>query len=135
LRIAATRATRTLEMRRSRGTLPDRAVYVGYLWAKAEAELNLKPLAKSALRARSGAKSGGAKSGAARRQKRAETWEAIAKEKAKRIRAENPTFSQERVATEIYFEWPDTNPPGPNTLKGLISRMEKAGELSKRRWI
>jgi hypothetical protein len=115
----------------------DQAAYVGYLWAKAEAELELKPLARSALRAKAGATSGGAKSGVVRRQKRATSWEPIARQMAKDIRADNPTLSQDALATEIDAGWKAANcrPPGHPTLKGLISRMEKAGELPKRRRI
>ena len=114
LLIAATKATRTLEKQpdvRNASTAwntADRAVYVGYLWAKAEAELELKPLARSALRVKAGATSGGAKSGAVRRQKRAASWEPIARQMAKDIRAENPTFSQDALATEIDAGWKAT---------------------------
>ena len=112
----------------------NKAVLTGYYWARAEAELAMKPLATSALRAKAGATSGGAESGKARQRKRAETWEPIAREMAKGIRAENPTFSQDDVATEIDAGWKATtcDPPGHSTLKGLISRMEQAGELPKR---
>jgi hypothetical protein len=112
----------------------NRAVLTGYYWARAEAELAMKPLATSALRAKAGATSGGTKSGKTRQRKRAETWEPIAREMAKGIRAENPTFSQDDVATEIDAGWKPTtcDPPGHSTLKGLISRMEQAGELPKR---
>ena len=94
----------------------------------------MKPLATSALRVKAGATSGGTKSGKTRQRKRAETWEPIAREMAKGIRAENPTFSQDDVATEIDAGWKATtwDPPGHSTLKGLISRMEQAGELPKR---
>ena len=110
----------------------DQAVYLGYLWAKAEAEIGLKPLARSALAVKAGAKSGGAKSGEERRRKRAETWEPNAKKLAMAIRAKNPTFSQDGVATTIAALWKDETCPGHPTLKDLISRMEKAGELPKR---
>jgi hypothetical protein len=112
----------------------NRAVLTGYYWARAEAELAMKPLATSALRVKAGAASGGTKSGKTRQRKRAETWEPIAREMARGIRAENPTFSQDDVATEIDAGWKATtcDPPGHSTLKGLISRMEQAGELPSR---
>jgi hypothetical protein len=111
------------------------AVRLGYLWAQTEAEFELKPLARSARRVKAGAISGGAKSGEMRRQNRA--WLPIAKEMAKDIRAQNPTFSQDDVATEIDARWKDTTcrPPRHPTLKGLTSEMEKAGELPKRQRI
>jgi hypothetical protein len=104
------------------------AVRLGYLWAQTEAEFELKPLARLARRVKDGAISGGAKSGERRRQNRA--WLPIAKEMAKDIRAQNPTFSQDDVATEIDARWKDTTcrPPRHPTLKGLISEMEKATE-------
>jgi hypothetical protein len=110
------------------------AVRLGYHWAHTEAEFELKPLAKLARRVKAGAMSGGSKSGQERRRKRAETWEVIAKEMAKDIRARYPTLSQDKVAAEIYAGWKATtcDPRGHTTLKGLISRMEKAGELPKR---
>jgi hypothetical protein len=111
------------------------AVRLGYLWAQTEAEFELKPLARLARRVKAGATSGGSKSGQERRRKRATTWEAIAKKMIMEIRAENPTFSQDKVADEIFALWQHEDPraPGHATLKGLISRMEQAGELPKRR--
>jgi hypothetical protein len=113
------------------------AVRLGYLWAQTEAEFELKPLARSARRVKAGATSGGSKSGVVRRQKRVASWEPIAKEMAKLIRAQNPTFSQDKVADEISARWQarTCDPPGHPTLKGLISTMEQAGELPKRRRI
>jgi hypothetical protein len=110
----------------------DHAVFMGYLWAKAEAELTVKPLALSAQRAKAGASLGGSKSGQKRRRKRAETWEPIAREMAMNIRAHNPSYSQDSVAAEIAIGWKasEIDPPGHATLKALVSAMEKAGQLS-----
>jgi hypothetical protein len=111
------------------------AVFMGYLWAKAEAEAEMKPLAKAALRSKAGASLGGSKSGQTRQRNRAETWEPVAKKMAMEIRGEDPFASQDDVATAIAFRWQHEEPraPGHVTLKGLISKMEKAGELPKRR--
>jgi hypothetical protein len=49
-------------------------IMMGYLWAKAEAELGLQPLAESSLLSRIGASVGGKQSGQSRRDKRANTW-------------------------------------------------------------
>ena len=113
----------------------NKAVYMGYLWAKAEADLNLKPLAKSAQKVKAGASAGGSKSGESRRQKRANTWEPIAKKMAIGIYAKNPSLSQDDIATDIQHEWIHEEPraPGHATLKKLISNMYKAGELPKKR--
>lgn len=80
-------------------------------------------------------RSGGAKSGKARLTKRSLTWEPIAKEIAKGYRAKNPSASQDDVATEIASGWnsQEYDPPKHPTLKALVSRMERDGELPKRR--
>jgi hypothetical protein len=113
----------------------NQAVLMGYFWARAEAEMNMKPLAISGLRVKAGGSSGGKTSGNKRRQKRTETWEPVAMQMAKAIRRDNPSASQDDVAAEIDAGWKDAtcDPPGHSTLKGLISRMEHAGELPKRR--
>jgi hypothetical protein len=115
-------------------SLVNHAVAMGYLWAKAEDELGMKPLAESMLRAKIGGSRGGRKSGAARRDVRAKTWERHARELAVAIRKANPTYSQDRVATEIASGWKATefDPPSHQTLKALVSAMEKEGELAPR---
>jgi hypothetical protein len=115
--------------------LVNASVRLGYLWAKTEAESEMKPTANSALRSKTWAARGGAKSGKARRLKRAETWEPIAKEMATAIRTEDPSISREKLASEIAFGWKshEHKEPGHATLKGLIAQMENPGELPKRR--
>lgn len=115
--------------------LVNSAVIVGYLWANAEAELGLKPLAESTLRMKAGGSLGGNKSGEARRNKRAKTWEPHARELANAIREERPSFSQDRVASEIMARWKEANfdPPGHKTLKSLLSQMERDGQLPTRK--
>jgi hypothetical protein len=109
-------------------------VLLGYIWAKAENELGMQPLADAAVRAKLGGVAGGRKSGAARRKKRATTWEPHARELAVNIRAREPTLSQDRLAEEICVRWKleEVAPPGHKTLKGLISKMEIQGELPRR---
>jgi hypothetical protein len=116
-------------------TLIDSAVVVGYLWAKAESELGLKPLAEASLRSKAGGSLGGNKSGEARRNKRAKTWEPHARELANAIRKEQPSFSQDRVAGEIVARWKEASfdPPGHKTLKSLLSQMERNGHLPARK--
>lgn len=116
-------------------SLANDAVAVGYLWAKAEADLGLKPLAETILRVKAGASLGGNKSGEARRIKRTKTWEPHARELAKGIRGEHPSFSQDRVASEIEALWKESafSPPGHKTLKVLLSEMEQRGELPARK--
>jgi hypothetical protein len=116
-------------------SLVNESVLLGYFWAKAEAEMGLKPLAESALRLKAGGSLGGNKSGESRRNKRAHTWEPRARELAKSIRAQHSSFSQDRVASEIEAQWKETNfdPPGHKTLKDLVSGMEKDGELPARK--
>lgn len=110
------------------------AVFLGYLWAKAEVEFGMQPLADAAVRAKLGGVAGGRKSGAARREKRAATWEPHARELAAIIRAREPALSQDRLAEEISVCWKleEIAPPGHKTLKGLISKMEIQGQLPRR---
>jgi len=109
------------------------AVLLGFLWAKAEDEKNVKPNALAALEARKKSKSGGRESGKARRKKADEGWIAIAKKMAIAIRAKNPFLSQDRVAEEISFAWAsEIRQRGHESLKRLVGQMEKSGELPKR---
>jgi hypothetical protein len=113
----------------------DDACMLGYAWANAEADHKMRPSALSALKSKAGAAVGGSTSGKKRLQKRIDGWEPIAKEMANEIRDAQPGFSQDDVATDIALKWKsrDYDAPGHTTLKGLISRMEKAGELPRRR--
>ncbi len=110
--------------------LVDASVRLGYFWAKAEAERDMKPMAKRALRSRAGASRGGTNSGESRRKGRAETWEPRALRLARDFRIKNPSASQDMVVDEIKSLWPSA--PGRTTLKAFISRMERAGELAPR---
>jgi hypothetical protein len=80
---------------------------LGYLWAKAETEINLKPLAVAGEKSKRGGKKGGIESGKARRKKADEGWIAIAKRMALAIRIENKNLSQDKVAEEISSSWKD----------------------------
>jgi hypothetical protein len=68
----------------------DRAAMLGFLWAKAEAEIELKPLAKSALLRKESNILGGSASGDARRKKAEIGWKAIARRMAFEVRSEHP---------------------------------------------
>jgi len=112
----------------------DRALFLGYLWAKAENEINLKPLALSAVRMKAGSALGGSKGVETRRKEAEEGWIAIAKKMAIQIRAEKPYWSQDKVAQEISFTWKsEIQPRGHARLKQLVGEMEKSGELPRRR--
>jgi hypothetical protein len=113
----------------------DDACVLGYAWARAEADHTMRPSALSALKSKAGGAVGGVKGGNTRLQKRIGGWEPIAKQMAKEIRAAKPSASQDDVARDIAYEWKsrDHSAPGHTTLKGLISQMEKAGELPLRR--
>ena len=111
----------------------DQALFLGYLWAKAETEANLKPLAIAGVEAKRGRKKGGIASVKVRRKKAEEGWIAIAKNKAKAIRVANPRYSQDKVAVDIAALWTSKiEPPGHPRLKQLVSEMERSGELPKR---
>lgn len=105
---------------------------LGYYWAKAEAEMKMKPLAMAGLKSREGAKTAGEKSGESRRIIADTTWKPHALELAKCAREQNPGLSQQNVATEIAMSWKLKIPtPGHSTLKAFIAHLEKTGTLSR----
>ncbi len=107
--------------------LVDLSVLVGFTWAKAEAEINLKPLAKTALQRKDFNKDGGKKSGEARRKIAQDGWMKIAKRLAFEIRAKEPGLSQDRLIKAIDKAWGNNKPVAPElpTLKKYISYLEK----------
>jgi hypothetical protein len=84
---------------------------------------------------KSGASRGGKKSVETRTTKRG-VWEPHAKELALAEREKHPASSQDTVVNEIIYGWKHEEveaPPSHSTLKRLISRWEKSGELPRRR--
>jgi hypothetical protein len=79
-----------------------------------------------------GARRGGSKSGETRKNKRASIWVPEARALAKAFRTEIASASQDAQASEIQYSWKDAKPPSHQTLKRLVSRMEKAGEIPAR---
>lgn len=117
----------------SKRVCADSGALLGYLWAKAEAELNLKPLASEAIRAKNRSKEGGKNSGEARRKKAEAGWVAIATKMAMAIRQDRPGLSQDRLAEEISFQWSNQiAAPGHARLKQLVGEMERSGVLPRR---
>ena len=75
---------------------------------------------------------GGKKSGSVRQKNR--HWISEVEELAAKIRADQPDISQDDLATEIAFSFKsERRPPGHDTLKDHISKMEKGGKLPRRR--
>ena len=74
----------------------------------------------------------GRESGKKRRARREETWERTALDLAKTARDNNPSLSQDGVATEIEFNWKREETRSHDTLKDFVSRMETDGKLPKR---
>jgi hypothetical protein len=110
----------------------NQACLVGYLWARAEASEHMKPLALAALASRSGASRAGQASGARRRARAAETWQALVKKEAVRLRAEKPDISQGTLAIEILFQLGEDCLPSLPIIIRHISKLEKENELPKR---
>lgn len=84
---------------------------------------------------RKGAVNGGLASGKARRMRRDGTWGPLVKDLANKICRENPLASQDTIVTEIESQWKsaDVRPPGTATLKQFIAKMQKSGELPRRK--
>jgi hypothetical protein len=113
----------------------NQAAMLGFMWAKAEAEINLKPLAKSALKVKENSQAGGKNSGEARRKMAQDGWQAIARQMAIEIRTDHPGASQDKVAEDIRLDWRPKKPACPQhpTLKKFISDLERSGQLAKRK--
>lgn len=104
----------------------DDACVMGYCWARAEAELNMKPLALSALKSRIGARTAGQASGKARRAKAEQTWMAHAQVLARQIEGGSGRLSQEKLASEIEARWKLSGTiPSHKSLVALISQARK----------
>jgi hypothetical protein len=113
-------------------SIANQAAMLGFLWAKAEAEINLKPLAKSALLRKDSNILGGSASGDSRRKKAEIGWKAIARHMAFEIRSEHPDYSQDKVVKSIWLDWdPKTKVKCPEspTLKKFVSDLEKFDKL------
>jgi hypothetical protein len=110
----------------------DDACMLGYAWAYAETEQHMRPLAVAGAAARAGAARAGQASGARRRAKAADTWQALIKKEAAIIRGQNPAVSQANLADELKFKFDDEVPSHPIIVRH-IARLEREGELPRRR--
>jgi hypothetical protein len=61
-------------------------------------------------------------------------WKAIARPMIVEIRRDRPKLSQDAVAEEVRAGWKQENPaaPGHQSVKSLVSSMEKSGEVKPR---
>jgi hypothetical protein len=109
------------------------AVMLGFLWAKLEADMNLRPLADKEEWRNQKSRDGGLNSVNTRREKARQTWMNEAEVMAKAIRKKNPGFSQDKLADEISFRWSvNDNLPGHPRLKQFISELENSNQLVRR---
>jgi hypothetical protein len=106
---------------------------LGYLWAKAEAEIHIKPLAETALRIKEANKQGGKESGRLRLERAEQGWMKFAKMLAREIREEKPSATQDEVAEDLVLDWRPTWPKRPRfpSLRKLVGLMERSGELPR----
>ncbi len=106
---------------------------LGYLWAKAEAEIHIKPLAEAALRIRAANRQGGSESARLRREKAEQGWMKFAKTLAKEVREEKRSATQDEIAESIILDWRPTWPKRPKfpSLRKLVGQMIKSGELAR----
>lgn len=76
----------------------------------------------------------GEASGASRKKAAADGWQKIALNQAQEIRAANPTFSQDALATRIREKWKKTDPllPSHQWLLQFIRDCEKDGALPRK---
>jgi hypothetical protein len=113
--------------------LIDTVAAAAYALARAEAELNVAPLAKRALRVIDGGGKGGRKRAQNRQRWIAENWEPHATELAQQKRKEFPHKSQSDLAVEISHAWKrEGEAPGHDWLLDFVRREERAGRLPRR---
>ena len=105
----------------------NKAVLLGFLWGKIEADTTMRPLAETALQRKVFNREGGKRSGDARRKIAKDGWMKIAKRLAFEIRAKQPDLSQDRLVRAIEDAWGENRPVAPlgPTLKKYISYLEK----------
>ena len=108
----------------------DEACLVGYRWARAEADLRMKPLAEGGLRSRTAAPKGGRQSGASRRKKAETTWKPLALKWAREERQANPTASKEEIIGAMKNRATKENwLPGERVLSDFFRDKEASGEI------
>lgn len=87
---------------------------------------------EAALASKAGAAKAGLSS-AAKRRARALNWQARVKTEALKIRAKAPDVSQTKVAEEILYQLGEEELPSLPIIVRQISKLERGGELPKRR--
>jgi hypothetical protein len=109
------------------------AAVLGYLWGKAEAELNIKPRLESQLRK----SSLGGKNSAKKRWEGSQRSKVAVQELAKTIWEKNPTKSQHDIAIAIHARWSDIagsdhEAPEVLTIKKYLKGMISPAKVPKR---
>jgi hypothetical protein len=108
------------------------SIMLGQYLAKAESATTIEPMAIIAERSQKKSREGGVKSGNARRNA---PWRQVVKDVAVVKIKEDPSLSQDKLATEVAALWKERNiePPTHKTIKNFISELEQTGKLPKRR--
>jgi hypothetical protein len=106
------------------------AQHVGFLDIRAQNFF--RPIIESEGQRRRGV-GGGKASGNARQRKAEKSWRANAFKLAKSIQAKDGTLSQQRLASEIEFQWKSKTPCRPSMLIRLIRKWENEGKLPPRK--
>ena len=114
----------------------DKREFVFAIWGAIGAafEIGMKANASNSAKAftrSSTGKAAGERSGTVRLESR--PWPPVVKEMSISIRAEDPSLSQDKLATEIEFRWKldDVKPPGHDTIKSYVQELEASGELPR----
>jgi hypothetical protein len=110
----------------------DEACSAGYRWARAEADMRMKPLAVAGHGSRVGASKGGLKSAETRREKAERTWKPLALKLATEIRDKNPRLSDARLVERMMSHAGDKL-PGEDTLGHHVSELIRLGKLPPKR--
>jgi len=105
---------------------------MGYYWARAEADLNMAPLAESRRAFIASASKAGQMSGERRRDIAEETWRRDVRQAAVKIRAADPSLSQPDLAAEVIYELGNDAVPSHPTITEYIRELEREGLLPRK---
>jgi hypothetical protein len=111
----------------------DDACMLGYAWANAEHNLNMRPFAEVGVKSVSRARRGGMKSGESRRKEADETWKPHAVTLAQNARSKNGSLSREKLVEQIRKDWRlSIKVPAHSTLRNFIAELERMGKLERK---
>ena len=111
--------------------LVNASVHLGYNWAKGEADVEMKPLARKGKNITKGAAEGGRKGAKTRKQTQQE-WQSLAQSFAIETRKINPTLTRNALTDKIIQKLADEKgiTKGNRIIFDFLRELENSGQLS-----